>query len=546
MADVTERSDESSSGPILEETEGRKKALLKLAGLAALVAVGIAVARFTPVGEYLSRDGISRGIQLVRGSPWAPALFVLTYGVAMALALPGTVLTLAGGALFGFWWGVVFNTLGANLGANAAFGVARWLGRDGVERLAGDRLEKLDKATRNYGFRGLMTLRLIPVVPFNALNFGSGLTAMSWPTYAGATLVGILPGTVVYTLFADALLQGSQEASREAFLRMLLAGILLVLLSFLPTIMKKLNVKIRGSTGIVVLALTGLLAGSPGELVSGPTPPQGGSDVMIAFPEADGRALADQEGPPLQALPDHRPFTEILQRHVEGARVDYAALTDDRAALDRYLGGLAAVDPSTLSAAPEDHRLAFWINAYNACMLKLVVDHYPLTGRPGLLQRLRNAFADRPENSVWRIDDVFTRRHCEIAGEPRSQDGIEHEIIRPTFGDPRIHFAVNCAAVSCPRLAPEAYSGDALDAQLDRQVRRFMSQPRHFRISEGDPAVLTVNRVLDWYGGDFGGSEGLKAFFASYAEGDERRILEDPETRVEYFDYDWTLNDATS
>ncbi|MDX1567987.1 MAG: DUF547 domain-containing protein, partial [Longimicrobiales bacterium] len=250
------------------------------------------------------------------------------------------------------------------------------------------------------------------------------------------------------------------------------------------------------------------------------------------------------DAPPAQALPGHDSFTRVLQSHVEGSRFDYEALKEDRSALDRYLGRLAAVDPETLSSAPEDARLAFWINAYNACMLKLVVDHYPLTGRPGLLQRLRNAFADRPENSVWRIDDVFTRPHCEIAGQSRSQDEIEHEIIRPTFGDPRIHFAVNCAAVSCPRLAAEAYTGEELDAQLDRQVREFMDNPEHFRITAGDPAVLTVNRVLDWYGGDFGGPEGVKDFFASYADGGERELLRDPETRVEYFDYDWTLNDV--
>lgn len=504
-----------------ETSTSRRGALLKLAGLAVLVIAGLALARFTPVGDYLSRQGIGRGIELVRGSPWAPALFVLTYGVAMALALPGTVLTLAGGALFGFWWGVVFNTLGANLGANAAFGVSRWLGRDGVERLAGDRLEKLDKATRNYGFRGLLTLRLIPVVPFNALNFGAGLTAMSWATYAVATLVGIFPGTVVYTLFADALLQGSQEASREAFLRMILAGALLVLLSFLPTIMKKLNMKITGGAGAVLLLLSGLVAGVP------PDAPASSADRL-----------------PIQALPDHQAFTRVLQPHVEGSRVDYAALQEDRAALDGYLDRLRSTAPGVLADASRSDRLAFWINAYNACMLKLVVDHYPLTGRPGLLQRLRNLFAGRPENSVWRIDDVFTRQHCEVAGEPRSQDEIEHEIIRPTFQEPRIHFAVNCAAMSCPRLAAEAYTGDALDAQLDRQVRAFMNDPDHFRLTDGTPPVLTVNRVLDWYGDDFGGADGVRRFFSSYAEGPTRALLADPDTRVEYFDYDWTLNDV--
>lgn len=224
-----------------------RTALLKLLGLVTVVAGGILLARLTPVGDLLTREGIDRGIELIRGSSWAPAIFVGAYGVAMALALPGTVLTLAGGALFGFWWGVVFNTLGANLGANAAFLLARWLGRDGVKRLAGDRLDRLDRATREYGFRSLMALRLVPVIPFNALNFGSGLTAMSWGTYAAATAIGILPGTVVYTMFADALLEGSREASREAFVRMIVAGVLLVFLAFLPTIAKKLNLRITGS-----------------------------------------------------------------------------------------------------------------------------------------------------------------------------------------------------------------------------------------------------------------------------------------------------------
>ncbi len=472
---------------------------------------GFLLVRYTPVGTYLSREGVERGLALLRGSPWAPAIFVAAYGVAMVLALPGTVLTLAGGALFGFWWGVVFNTLGANLGANGAFLLARWLGRDGVERLAGDRLKKLDRASREFGFRGLFSLRLVPLIPFNALNFGAGLTAMSWGTYAAATALGILPGTVVYTMFADALLEGSQEASRQALIRVGVSAALLIFLSLLPTIVKKLDIKLPGGTALL---LAGLLAAS---------------------------------GSPLgaQALPDHQAFTDVLRDHVHGKSVDYAALKEDeRARLEGYLAELARTEPAALERASRDARLAFWINAYNACMLKQVVNHYPIEKNPSLLGSIKNALADRPDNSVWQIPDVFTRRHCAVAGADRSQDEIEHEIIRP-MDEPRIHFAVNCAAVSCPRLAEEAYVADRLDAQLDRQVEAFVADPDHFRLEDGDPPVLTVNRVLDWYEEDFGGPEGLKRFFAPYLECDRRDLVRKPRTRVEYFDYDWTLNDVT-
>lgn len=500
---------------------GTRRDLVKLGVLAALVVGGVLVARFTPVGDYLSREGIGRVIALLRRSAWAPLIFVAIYAGATAVAVPGTVLTLAGGALFGTLWGTVLNSVGANLGANAAFLISRSLGRGGVERLLGDRLEKLDRATRDYGFRGLLALRLVPVMPFNALNFGSGLTAISWPAYALATLVGILPGTIVYTMFADALLQGSQEASREALVKLLVSGGLLVLLSLLPAILKKLNVKLPGrGTGpaVVVLALALAASGAAG----GEPAPRG------------------VQG----SLPDHGDFTLFLREVVEGDRVDYRAVQEHRGELDRYLGELAGADSASLAAAGRDARLAFWIDAYNACMLKLVADHYPLRENASFLQRVKATFTGRPSNSVWLIEDVFTREHCRVAGELRSQDEIEHEILRP-MGDPRIHFAINCAAVSCPALAPEAYTADAVDAQLDRQVERFLGDPDQFQIVRKDRGdAIRVNRVLDWFGEDFGGAEGVKEFLARYLSGERRDRVARPSTEVEFFDYDWTLNDV--
>jgi len=232
----------------MADVNNRWSGVLKLAILAVLVVAGILLVRFTPVGGLLSREGILRGVAYLRASPVAPLIFVPLYAGAVALAIPGTIPTLAGGAVFGLWWGTVFNWLGATIGANLAYLLARFLGRDGIEELLGEKarkwpaMEKLDRAVQAHGFRGMLTLRLIPVVPFNALNFGGGLVGMSWPTYALATGLGILPGTFVYTMFADALLEGSTQASRQAFVRMAVAGALLVFLSFLPAILKRLKV----------------------------------------------------------------------------------------------------------------------------------------------------------------------------------------------------------------------------------------------------------------------------------------------------------------
>jgi uncharacterized membrane protein YdjX (TVP38/TMEM64 family) len=489
-------------------------ALLKLALLVTLFVGGALAVALTPLGSYLSREGVGQAIGWLRGSTSAPLLYIGIYAIATALAIPGSVLTLAGGAMFGVLWGTVYTTIAANIGANLAFGVGRFLGREGVERLAGARLQALDRATASHGFRGLLTLRLIPAVPFNALNFGSGLTAIRWPTYAMATAIGIFPGTLVYTMFADALLAGSQEASREAFARVLLSGALLVLLSFLPAIARRIGMRLPG-TAVMVVSLAAL----------------GGEGSTAGLGPAEARA---------QEVPTHAAFSAVLRDVVHQPLVDYQAVVDAQPALRAYLGTLAATSLEAVTAASREEQLAFWINAYNACMLQLVADHYPIEKDGNVFARIKNSVAGRPANSVWQIPDVFTRSHCRVAGKERSQDELEHEIIRP-MGEPRIHFAVNCAAQSCPVLWPEAYEAATLEAQLDRAVEHLVADERHF---VAEASVVRLNKVLDWFKEDFGGEEGLRSFFAPYLSQDAARILTDPDTRLEFFDYDWTLNDV--
>ena len=226
----------------------RVRGLAKLLVLVALLVAAALAVRASPARGWLTPRGIEQLLATLREPWWAPLAFVAAYTIAAALDFSGLVLTLVGGAVFGFWWGALLNLLGANLGASAAFWVARLLGREGLHALLGDRLSGgLDRLAHQAGFAWLLRLRLIPIVPFNLLNFASGLTALPWRTYAAATAIGVIPATLVYTFFADALLSGSREAGHRVFVRLLIAGALLVLLSFVPTIARKLGFTVQPS-----------------------------------------------------------------------------------------------------------------------------------------------------------------------------------------------------------------------------------------------------------------------------------------------------------
>ena len=206
-----------------------------------LLAVGIGV-RFSPLSQFFEKESILAFMQSIRNEWWGPVVFILIYGIGCVFALPGSLLTLAGGAVFGVFWGTVYNVLASNLGASLAFVAARFLGRDFIEGLLKNgKLADFDKEIQRSGFKTIFRLRLIPVVPFNGLNFGSGLSSVKYRDYLSGSFLGMLPGTFIFTYFADALLQGVQGANQKAFLNLCVASILLILISFLPSIYKKLK-----------------------------------------------------------------------------------------------------------------------------------------------------------------------------------------------------------------------------------------------------------------------------------------------------------------
>ncbi len=227
--------DEAANGRVSHAAAGRFALLLLV-----LAAVGLAV-WLTPLHALVTRAGARALLAEVRAWPLAPLAFVLLYTAAAALALPGSALTLAGGALFGLWLGLALNWLGATAGATLAFLLARRLGRDFVRRRLKGRVAALDEQAGRHGFRAVLLLRLVPLIPFNALNYGAGISSVRLRDYVAASAIGMLPGCFAYTYFADAILAGSLEARRSAYLHMLLAGALLLALSLLPLVWRRLH-----------------------------------------------------------------------------------------------------------------------------------------------------------------------------------------------------------------------------------------------------------------------------------------------------------------
>jgi hypothetical protein len=239
----------------------------------------------------------------------------------------------------------------------------------------------------------------------------------------------------------------------------------------------------------------------------------------------------------------HAAWTALLAAHVRwnaagtASAVDYAGFVRDRAALDAYRSALAGVAEEDFAAWPAADQLAFLINAYNANTIALVLGRYPdLTSIKDL-----GGFLTSP----WK------QRFVELRGGTRTLDEIEHEMIRGGVGasEPRVHFALNCASIGCPALRPEAYRGDALDAQLADQARRFLADRSRNRYAAAADR-LEVSKIFDWYGRDFERAAGSVAkFLAPYAE----QLADDAAVRkriaaaavpVAFLDYDWRLNDA--
>lgn len=213
-------------------------------------------------------------------------------------------------------------------------------------------------------------------------------------------------------------------------------------------------------------------------------------------------------------LLSHQTWDQLLQRYVtDTGKVNYKGFQADKSTLHAYLQSLSSTPPKASWSKTE--QMAFWINAYNAFTIKLITDHYPL-----------KSILDLDGGKTWDV------KRIKIGDKMYSLNQIENEILRPQFKDARIHFAINCAAQSCPPLANHAYTSDNLEKMLEQHARKFISNTRFNQLS-GNP--IKVSKIFDWYAGDFGD---LIVFLNRYAV---NKIADN--TKVEFLEYNWGLND---
>lgn len=229
---------------------------------------------------------------------------------------------------------------------------------------------------------------------------------------------------------------------------------------------------------------------------------------------------------PAQAF-EHVAWDALLKKHVvllpgeHASQVRYDGFATDRQALKGYLDSLSAVGRVEFDGWTKNERKAFLINAYNAFTVEKILTRWP------------------DMRSIWDFGKIFGNPFKDdffkLLGRPMSLDGIEHGMLRKpgAYDDPRVHFAVNCASIGCPMLREEAYAAPRLDAQLEEQAERFLSDRSRNRFREGR---LEVSKIFDWYQEDF---EPRGKYFARYA-----RALGYPggDVPVDFLDYDWTLN----
>ena len=232
---------------------------------------------------------------------------------------------------------------------------------------------------------------------------------------------------------------------------------------------------------------------------------------------------------------DHDRWQAILDAYVSPEETgvnlfDYAALqasAADRERLTAYLDDLQAIDPRRLAA---DEQMAYWINLYNALTVQVVLGDYPVES----IREIHEGVI--PLVGPW--GDV----HASVAGQPLTLDDIEHRILRPIWQDPRIHYAVNCAAYGCPHLLAQAFTRDNLEELLEQGAHDFVNHPRGVEVLDEAFAVASSIYAPDWYREDFGETDAdVIAHFLEYAEPELAEQLRGFDGIME-FEYDWSLN----
>lgn len=530
---------------------GRRAGLIKGVSIALIIVSLLVLSRAVPV---------DRGIDLIKSKAdawdfWGPLALGAAYVVAALAFVPGSALTLAAGAVFGLVWGTVTVSLASTTTAALAFLIARYLARDKVARQAKrfPKFQAIDRAIGEGGWKIIAMLRLSPAVPFSLGNYLFGLTAIRFWPYVLASWLFMLPGTFMYVYLGHIGTEGLRSAAGAERGRtpgewtLLAVGLMatIAVTVYVTRLARKVlrqqtNIEEEGASSEETTALSGQMtdgaAGGPWATIAFPL----AAIAMVAIAACAhlrSDALSSLFGPPAVTLHeayqrtsggpqfDHSEFDALLRKHVDDdGWVEYEGLRKDASSLNSYI---TSVGNTPFANLGRNEKLALLINAYNAFTLRLILDHYPVSSIkdiPG---------ARRWDDKRWRIGPMIL-----------SLSQIEHEQIRPKFAEPRIHFALVCAAIGCPKLRNEAYQADRIEEQLEDQTRYVHSHDRWFRYQPNAKDVH-LTKLYDWYGSDFEQAAGsVLEFAARYSPPLKAAMDQGTKPRIKWLDYDWTLNDA--
>ncbi len=238
---------------------------------------------------------------------------------------------------------------------------------------------------------------------------------------------------------------------------------------------------------------------------------------------------------------DHTAWNTLLSKFVAPSpdginRINYKRFKDKgQQSLKSYIKQLTNIDPRTLN---QKEQFAYWANLYNAKTIDVILDHYPVASIRDI--SLEKGLFDLIKKSVG-AGGPWKTKVLTVAGQGLSLDNIEHDILRPIFEDPRVHYAVNCASIGCPNLGVVAFTGENLEEELNKNAKAYINQTRGINVDKGK---VTASSIYKWFVDDFGGDEqGVLKHVRKFASSDLKSKLENV-TEIDSYDYDWSLNDT--
>lgn len=440
------------------------------------------------------QDNKGNLLETVQTQPIITALgFIGIYVVFVALSLPAaTLLTLTGGFLFGPWLGTLYVVIAATIGATIIFFIAKTSLGSTLRDKAGGLYTRIESNMNDNATGYMLFMRLVPIFPFFLVNIVPALFNVKPRTYILTTFFGIMPGSFVFVNLGGQLADIESLNDLVSF-ETLAAFAMLGIFALIPTMYKQLKAHKKALSVIAAFIL----------FMTGQTQAQA-NDYNEFLNLYDGLL---------------RQYTKTVTTHETG--ITYEGVDYDGWAADDHHAKARDIILTTdiMQFETQDAQMAFWINAYNFLTIDLIT-------RENERETIKNlgGFLTTPwAKHTWTLSD----------GKDYTLDAIEHDIIRP-MGDARIHFAVNCAAISCPDLRNKAYRAENLDQQLDEQTRLALDNTTKGFRRDGDRVF--VSKILDWFGEDFNDGD-LKSWLGDY-------VTVNADDRIRFMDYDWSLNKA--